>query len=182
MGNYLYSVRAKNIQVDGLTVHALAFLTKPYYGYSGRMDRSSNMLAGKAESYWADKDKSSLVALITGDTFEEFQTVLAWDGRATCDDTPSFEGSKGTVGFLKRAGRKGWTLAKNVYNVTLGTMQNGILYVRTTGQFFTVEEAAAFVNANKLDGETAQVMHSGIQDGKCKTSLVAPTWYERLAS
>ena len=181
MGNYLYSVRAKNIQVDGLTVHALAFLTKPYYDYVGRMDRASAMLAGKAESYWADKEKPHHVALITGSTFEEFQSVMLWDGRATCDDTPSFEGAKGTLGFLKRSG-KGWTLAKDAYDVTIGAMRNGILYIRTTGQFFTVEEAVAFVNNNRQEGEKVQVMHSGIQDGKCKTSLVAPTWYERLAS
>jgi len=148
------------------------------------MDRSSAMLAGKAESYWVGKEKPTLVALITNDKFEEFQTVLAWDGRAICDDTPSFEGAKGTLGFLKRAG-KGWTLAKDDYNVTIGTMQpsnfGGVLHVRTTGQFFTVEEAVAFVNGNKLEGETVKLMHSSVQDGKCKTSQVAPTWYERLA-
>jgi hypothetical protein len=183
MGNYLYSVRAKNIQVDGLTVHALAYLTKPYYDYGwGRMDRASAMLAGKAESYWAGKEAPKYVALIVRETFEEFQSVMAWDGRATCDDTPSFEGSKGTVGFLKRAGRKGWTLATEMYNVDLGTMKGQTLYLRTSGQFFTAEEALAFVNANKQEGEEATVLHSGITNGKCQTTRLAPTWYERLAS
>lgn len=151
MGNYLYSVRAKNIQAHGITVHALAYLTKPYYDYGrGRMDRASAMLAGKAESYWAGKEKPHHVALITGETFEEFQSVMAWDGRATCDDTPSFEGSKGAVGFLKKMG-KGWTLAQDSYGVTIGTMKPGnfgpCLYVRTTAQFFTADEAVAFVAA-----------------------------------
>jgi len=182
MGNYVYSVRAKSIQVDGRKVHALAYLTKPYYDYDyGRMDRNSAMLVGKAESYWSSKDRVEFVALIPKDNFEEFQSVMAWDGRATCDDTPSFEGSKGMVGFLKRDG-KGWTLAQNVFEVTIGTMKGSCLHVRTSGQFFTVEEAVSFVNSTKLEGEYVQVMHSGIQDGKYRSTRLAPTWHERLAS
>lgn len=188
MGIYLYSVRAKSIEVDGLKVHALDYLCKPHYDYGDRMDRTSNMLAGKAEAFWAYKTKPEFVTLVSKGKFEEFSVVMGWDGRAVDHDTPSFEGAKSTLGFLKRVGKKGWTLVSGVFNVTLGTLKEvtgtgrSCLYIRTSGQFFTAEEATAFVESTKLEGEHVQVTCSRIVDGKEITSLLAPTWHERLAS
>jgi hypothetical protein len=188
MGIYLYSVRAKSIEVAGLKVHALEYLTKPYYDYGDRMDKTSNMLAGKAEAFWAGKAKPEFVTFVSKGKFEEFQAVMSWDGRAVDLDTPSFEGAKSTLGFLKRVGKKGWTLASEVFNVTLGTLKEGTiagrscLYIRTSGEFFTAEEATAFVTATKLEGEHVQVTRSRIEDGKCLTTLLAPTWFERLTA
>ena len=184
MGIYLYSVRAKSIEVDGLKVHALDYLCKPYLDYADRMDRTSAMMAGKAEAYWAYKAKPEYVTVVHKGKFAEFDTVVAWDGRAVDYDTPDFEGKKSTLGFLKRVGKKGWTLAPEVLTVTLGTLKAGThgscLFVRTSGQFFTIEEAAAFVKATKLEGEHVQMTHSWIENGKCVTTLLAPTWHERL--
>jgi hypothetical protein len=183
MGIYLYSVRAKSIQVEGRTVHALAYLTKPSYGGWRRsgMDRHSAMLAGKAESYWAGKAKPEYVALTTNDNFEEFQTVRAWDGRATDEDTPSFAGSKGVVGFLKKVG-KSWTMVTEVYSVTIGTMKGDCLHVRTSGRFFFSAEAAmTYMAETRQEGEVAEILRSVVQDGKVQTMRLAPTWHERMA-
>ncbi len=187
MGIYLYSVRAKSIEVDGLKVHALEYLTKPHFDYGDRMDKTSNMLAGKAEAFWAYKAKPDFVTLTHKGKFEEFSAVMSWDGRAVDYDTPSFAGVKSTGGFLKRVGKKGWTMAPEVFNVTIGTLKEPMpgrscLYVRTSGQFFTAKEALAFVESTKLEGEHASVTHSRVKDGKQITTLLAPTWHERLAS
>lgn len=185
MGVYTYSVRAKSIEVEGRKVHSLEYLTKPSFWGD---DKITRMLCAKAEAYWAGREAPKFVALADKGKFYEFSSVMEWDGAAVNDDTPDFASCKSRIGYLKKIGRGKWTLAPECFHVSIGKMMssgvNGTykcFYVRMSKDFWTLEEAEAFVKANQQSDETNTTHRSFIENGKSVSHKVAQTWHERVA-
>lgn len=184
MGVYTYSVRAKSIEVEGRKVHSLEYLIKPSFWGD---DKITRMLCAKAEAYWARREAPKFVALANKGKFYEFSSVMEWDGAAVNDDTPDFASCKARIGYLKKVGRK-WTLASEFFHVSIGQMSSGVngsyecFYVRMSKDFWSLEEAEAFVKDNQRDYETNTTHWSFIENGKSVTHKVAQTWHERVAA
>ena len=109
MGVYIYTLRAKNINIDidGETIKAnlLKFAFKPYASlYPDEQPKVFKMMLGRAESYWSKNETSEY--FVVGDDFETGNMVYkGWrKGKAWAYDEPDFPGKP--IGFLKKIGKK----------------------------------------------------------------------------
>lgn len=109
MGAYIYTMRAKNIniEIEGEAVKAnlLKYAFKPYaFMYEDEQPKQFKMMLGRAEQYWKRKETPEYFAV--GDSFENGCSVYkGWPkGKAWAYDEPDFPGE--FIGWLKKVGKK----------------------------------------------------------------------------